>query len=141
MVQKRSKLGIILLGILLCLFVLWVRLPNAADASQLTEFSVQGIEAITLYPRYGSGDPEIQITSPKSIGEIIGWFSSVKVLSAAMPGCGTELLLVFHSEDGSRMSIGLSNMSWLYISSAQSGTMVGLWNNYDSFWSKYLTRS
>lgn len=139
MKRRGNRAGKVLLGLAIVLLVGWLLLPNAADASGLTEFAAQGIDKITLYPRYGSGDPEIEITSADDIEEILSWFSSLKLRPTMTRFGGNGLFVVFSSRLGNSMAISVKNYyTQLYISSPQCETMKALWNNYDAFWGQFL---
>ena len=123
--EKHQKIKRVLVILAAVLLVGWLLLPSAAELSGLTEYASNGISRIVLVPRPGSDDPEVEITEPEEIAEILSWFSSVKVRPGIFGGGGSGLAVRFYSDDDSFFRIDITEMR-AYHMSGPSSRMVSI---------------
>lgn len=110
---KKKRLWIFLFviaALLLLLFIVWLVLPTAAEATGLDEYDTEDITHIVLVPRPGSGDPQIELTSAEEIGVVLDWFSGVKVRTARSGAAvGSTAAVLFYTNENEKIRIDIQS--------------------------------
>lgn len=105
----KKKLFWIPLAVLLLLFIVWLLLPTAAEATGLDEYGAEDITHIVLVPRPGSGDPQIELTSPEEIGAVLDWFSGAKVRTTHSGADGSMVAVLFYMGEDEYIRIDIQS--------------------------------